>query len=90
MVESSPLAAPSSLTPRGADAAAAAASAGGDVTGPAAATAASRRRDKVGGGLSRAKAAHQKERLRILSTPQVRHHVMKDLTKVRAAAALFF
>ena len=90
MVESSPLGAPASPTPRGAEAAASAAAAG-DVTGP---TAVSRRRDKVGGGLkllSRAKAARQKERLRILSTPQVRHHdVIKDLTKVRAASTLFF
>lgn len=76
IAESAPLAAPASLTPRGTEAG------GGSGDGTGCPAAASQRRAK-GGGLSRAKAAHQKERLRVLSTPLVRHHVMKDLPKVR-------
>lgn len=80
MAETASLAAPT-LTPRGTDAAGAG---GGDGTGYPTAASQQQQQQRVR-GLSRAKAAQQRERLRVLSTPMDRQHVMKDLTKVRGA-----
>eukprot|EP00904_Undaria_pinnatifida_P008605 jgi/Undpi1/4875/HiC_scaffold_19.g08228.m1 len=76
MAETAFLAAPT-LTPRGTDAAGAG---GGDGTGYPTAASQQQQQQRVK-GLSRAKAAQQRERLRVLSTPMDRQHVMKDLTK---------